>query len=70
MFEQFPRTEKAGALLAVASNAQRAIGAIDAALLERVVALGDRSGQATVATHDQDGAAFCTMIRSRHKAVT
>ena len=49
-------------MLFVASNAQRAIGAIDAGLLERVKALGDQSGQVTVATHDQDGAVSCTMI--------
>ena len=46
----------------MASNAQRAIDAIDTGLLELVKALGDRSGQVTVATHDQDGAVFCTMI--------
>ena len=56
MFEQFPRTEKAGALLGIAANAQRALGAIDAGLLQRLRAAADNTGgPGTWVTYDQDG---------------
>lgn len=51
VFEQFPSTKKAGALLGVAPNSQKVLHAIDANLLEQAKLVSIRTGKSIVYSH-------------------
>lgn len=67
MFEQFPGYQKAGALLGLAPNTQKALHAIDPALLEAAAAASVPDGRSISFDHEGQQQSSCIILQQRDR---